>query len=116
MLEWVGRRETKLTISFETHWVADKPWVAGQIEGKVSEGTTETVGIFVDLLEANLGTKKSPRISEHSVDSRTQKQWVALQALLLLLCIVLAGAHMFLNFEAQQTSEVDAAEQVHTGL
>jgi hypothetical protein len=116
VLEWVGRRETKLTISFETHWVADKPWVAGQIEGKVSEGTTETVGIFVDLLEANLGTKKSPRISEHSVDSRTQKRWVALQALLLLLCIVLAGAHMFLNFEAQQTSEVDAAEQVHTGL
>ena len=101
-LEWAGPRKTKITMSQETHWLGDKPWVWVNIEGAVRSGSRDAAEKFVGHLRENLGLEGNPGDQSGGTsrnDERLKKRWVFLRWTLLLFFFLFAMANMWTNFE-----------------
>ena len=57
--EWIEPRATNVTISHKTRWVGEKPWISGNIERAVLDGTKEAAEQFIDLIETCVGGEDS---------------------------------------------------------
>ena len=89
---WIGPRQTKISVSQETHWIGDKPWVWSNIEKAVLDGSRNAARVFVEYLAENIGIDKSSSNGKDILDNtnwRQKKHWIILKWVFLVTLIVL---------------------------
>ena len=101
--EWIEPRVTNVTVSHKTRWVGEKPWISGNIERAVLDGTKEAAEQFVHLIETCVAGGDGSE--EDAKANSTKRSWMKgmLKILFLLVSLLVVGFAIFYGEDDEQT-------------